>query len=166
MDYCEYQSPLGTLLLGATERGLSGVWFQGQKHFGIPGVSLSRNNVITLSRHPYLDAARQWLDQYFSGKIPSGNVTIDLSAGSQFQQAVWREIAKIPYGQTITYGDIARAVGRPRGAQAVGQAVGRNPVSIIVPCHRVMGANGAITGYAAGIHVKQALLDLESVVSC
>ncbi len=166
MTYGEYISPLGPLTLGATERGLAGVWFHGQRHFGPSSSSLSRNNVITLSRHSFLEAARLWLDEYFSGQIPSVEVAIDFSAGTQFQQAVWREIAKIPYGRTITYGDIAKAVGRPRGAQAVGQAVGRNPVSIIVPCHRVMGAKGAITGYAAGIPVKRALLSIEGVVSC
>ncbi|MCC8038250.1 MAG: methylated-DNA--[protein]-cysteine S-methyltransferase [Bacteroidales bacterium] len=183
MTYCDYSSPLGDLVLAATSNGLSGIWFHVQKHFGTPinvcealaprrsAAHPMASNILKgimekrSKQEAILEATRRWLDQYFSGEIPNIHVPIDLSAGTPFQQSVWQEIAKIPYGQTITYGDIARAIGRPKGAQAVGQAVGRNPVSIIVPCHRVMGAHGAMTGYAAGIPIKERLLELEGVLA-
>jgi methylated-DNA-[protein]-cysteine S-methyltransferase len=102
----------------------------------------------------------QQLKEYFNGKRQRFETTTQFE-GTPFQVAVWREIAKIPYGETITYGDIAKAIGKPRACQAVGAACGKNPISIVVPCHRVVGHSGALTGYAGGLWRKQWLLDFE-----
>ncbi len=101
------------------------------------------------------------LDAYFAGRLRAFDVPLDLK-GTTFQLSVWRALAAIPYGQTRSYAEIARAIGQPRAVRAVGQAIGANPVSIIVPCHRVIGSSGKLTGYAGGIRRKQALLNLEA----
>ena len=151
-------SPLGPLILAATERGLSGVWFMDQRH--IPSAELRHswrpnpNNAVLLS------AATQ-LTAYFSGRLRPFDLALDLSAGTAFQQSVWQALLQIPTGQSQTYGELARQLARPQAVRAVGAAVGRNPVSIIVPCHRVLGAGGQLTGYAGGLWRKQALLQLE-----
>ena len=103
------------------------------------------------------------LDAYFSGRLYQFSVPLDLR-GTSFQRQVWQLLLDIPYGETRSYGDLARALGRPTAARAVGSAVGSNPVSILVPCHRVIGSNGKLTGYAGGLYRKQALLDLEAAV--
>ena len=112
---------------------------------------------------PVFDATRQWLDAYFAGTIPQAMPPL-MFRGTAFQQHVWAELLTVPYGQTVTYGDIARLIGC-RSAQAVGGAVGRNPISIIVPCHRVVGSDGSLTGYAGGLDRKRALLQLEQKIS-
>jgi methylated-DNA-[protein]-cysteine S-methyltransferase len=114
--------------------------------------------------------AEQSLNNYFDQKWPPAisarkalqNMALDLSAGTEFQKAVWHALMSIPMGQTCSYGQLAAAIGRPMAVRAVGTAVGRNPVSILIPCHRVMGSQGQITGYAGGIWRKQALLKLEN----
>ena len=153
-------SPLGEVLLSADDMGLSGLWFAGQRYFArtlppgaVPGET------------PVLTASKRWLDCYFSGKRPDFLPPLHL-IGTDFQQAVWNLLLKIPYGQTVTYGALARTLAQQLGkpamsAQAVGAAVGRNPVSIIIPCHRVVGADGNLTGYAGGVERKLQLLQLE-----
>lgn len=125
----------------------------------------------TLSKqHPTLLQAEQSLSNYFDQKwSPASsarkalqNLALDLSAGTEFQKAVWHALMSIPMGQTCSYGQLAAAIGRPMAVRAVGTAVGRNPISILIPCHRVMGSQGQITGYAGGIWRKQALLKLEN----
>ena len=142
-----YDSPLGSMLLAADETGVTGVWFEGQKYFARTLEPGAPDTVSAQSALPALDAARRWLDVYFSGREPGFCVPLHLT-GTVFQQSVWEILCAIPYGQTITYGEIAKRLAAQRGcarisAQAVGGAVGRNPVSIIVPCHRVIGA-GAV----------------------
>jgi methylated-DNA-[protein]-cysteine S-methyltransferase len=148
-------SPLGPLLLARTRTGLAGAWFQNQKHhpttIGAP----------ELPDDPVLAATARQLDAYFAGADVSFDVALDLQ-GTPFQRAVWAELLRIASGTTCTYGDIARRLGTPSSGRAVGTAVGRNPVSIIVPCHRVVGSTGALTGYAAGLDRKTALLRLEA----
>lgn len=147
-------------MLAADETGLRGLWFDGQKYFA-RGLSAERIEQNT----PALTEAKRWLDIYFAGKEPDFLPPLH-PTGSAFRQSVWEILLKIPYGQTITYGDIARQLAAKRGlanmsAQAVGGAVGHNEISVIIPCHRVVGANGSLTGYAGGIDKKIKLLKLE-----
>lgn len=156
----EYSSPLGDILLAADEIGLTGLWFLGQKYFAL---SLEKDN--ERKEIPVLKQAKHWLDIYFSGKDPEFTVPLHLQ-GTDFQKEVWDILCAIPYGQTATYKEIAKQIALKRGiahmsAQAVGGAVGHNPVSILVPCHRVLGTDGSLTGYAGGIEKKRSLLRLE-----
>ena len=109
-----------------------------------------------------LKKAVQQIKQYLAGKRNGFDLPLDLRGGTEFQQSVWQALLKIPAGATSTYGVVSTKVGKPKAMRAVGAAVGRNPISIIVPCHRVMGADGSLTGYAGGLHRKQALLQLET----
>ena len=153
-------SPLGPLLLAASEQGLAGLWFDDQRHH--PGAH-SVNRWTIDPDHPVLRRAARQLHAYFSGKLGPFDLPLDLSTGTAFQQAVWRALLTIPSGHTASYGQIAQACGRASAVRAVGTAIGRNPVGIVVPCHRVLGAGGALTGYAGGLPRKSALLSLESV---
>jgi O-6-methylguanine DNA methyltransferase len=142
-----YQSPFGLLKIGAAEEKVILV--------GIVSKQDEPNQPTALSAEVY----RQ-LQEYFAGKRTVFTVPYALN-GTSFQQAVWTQIAKIPYGQTVTYKDIAQAIDKPRAFQATGRAVGANPLAIIIPCHRVVGSNGELTGYAFGLEMKKALLNLE-----
>jgi methylated-DNA-[protein]-cysteine S-methyltransferase len=144
------QTPLGPLTLLAGERGLTGLAFPGQA-----GALAERDR----DRDALAEAAGQ-LEAYFAGKRQAFDVPLELT-GTPFQERVWRALRQVPYGATVTYTELARRVGRPDIVRAVGGAVGRTPVPIIVPCHRVLGANGALTGYGGGLQRKEALLDLE-----
>lgn len=155
-----YDSPLGGILLAADEEGLTGLWFETQKYFA---AKLAPGHEEKMT--PALDAACRWLDVYFSGREPDFTPKLHL-VGSDFRQAVWALLRKIPYGQTTTYGALAGRLAEQSGkrvsAQAVGGAVGHNPVSLIVPCHRVVGSGGSLTGYAGGVEKKMRLLTLEN----
>ena len=151
-------SPLGTLLLSASPLGLAGVWFTGQRHHPSPQTVALWNDGAT---DPVLDAATEQLTQYFQGGRSSFDLPLDLSAGTLFQQAVWRALLTIRPASTCSYGQLASNIGRPAAVRAVGTAIGRNPLSIVVPCHRVLGSGGALTGYAGGLDRKAALLRLE-----
>ena len=154
----QLSGPLGPMILAASPQGLCGVWFEGQRH----GPTEARmQSWTTDSAHTLLQSAAQQLQAYFAGDLTSFDVPLDLSAGTAFQQSVWQALLRIPSGQSQTYGDLARLLSRPQAVRAVGAAVGRNPLSIIVPCHRVLGAGGQLTGYAGGLWRKQALLKLE-----
>ena len=146
-----YPSPLGPLYITAEGAHLTGLWM---KPRNIP--------TVPMDHLPVFQAVQCWLDRYFLGNPPDIS-TLPLSpAGTAFQRRVWEILMTIPYGETTTYGAIARKISPTMSAQAVGQAVGKNPISIIIPCHRVIGANGQITGYAGGLEKKQWLLDHES----
>ena len=150
-------SPLGDVLLAATEQGLAGVWFvQGQRH--MPDSS----QWTTDEAHPTLLAAAQQLQDYFSGQRQSFDLPLQPAWGTAFQRAVWQALQRIPYGRTSTYGDIARDIGNPNAVRAVGAAIGQNPHTIVVPCHRVVGANGSLTGFAGGLDRKTFLLAHEA----
>ena len=159
LTHCTAQSriatPLGTLLLARTRTGLAGAWFEDQKHHPDAIAAPERSDDALLA------AAAAQLQAYFAGSAVAFEVPLDLQ-GSAFQQAVWAELLRIAPGSTCSYGDIAKRLGRPAASRAVGSAVGRNPVSIIVPCHRVVGSTGSLTGYAGGLDRKTALLQLES----
>ena len=150
-----YDSPLGQITLAAEEDLLTGLWFEGQKHFGS-----ALSCPVQSGGMPVLEEAQRWLDQYFLGRQRELFTKI-LLKGTAFQQQVWTELQQIPYGKTVTYGYIAEIIGKPGAAQAVGSAVGRNPVSIMIPCHRVVGADGSLTGYAGGEDRKKWLLEWE-----
>jgi methylated-DNA-[protein]-cysteine S-methyltransferase len=150
-------SPLGDVLLAATEQGLAGVWFvHRQQH--LP----DHQNWASDETNPTLQAAAQQLRDYFSGQRQCFDLPVQAAWGTPFQRAVWQALQRIPYGQTCTYGDIARSIGKPQAIRAVGAAIGQNPHSIIVPCHRVLGANGSLTGFAGGLDRKQYLLQHEA----
>ncbi len=155
---CRYSSPMGMLLLSADEIGLTGLWFEGQKHY-----ATTLEKAIPEETTPVLRRAMDWLDVYFSGKEPDFSVPVHF-VGTTFQVQVWSMLQEIPYGRMTTYGQLARKLSETMSAQAVGNAVGKNPVSIIVPCHRVVGAKGQMTGFAAGIDIKKRLLQLESAL--
>jgi methylated-DNA-[protein]-cysteine S-methyltransferase len=152
----EIDSPLGPLTALATARGLAGLWFDAQQHH--PGDL----DVPVDPQHRHIAAACEWLSAYWSRR-PTSPLALD-PQGTPFQLAVWRALMTIAVGRTSTYGEIAAQAGRPGGARAAGAAIGRNPISIIVPCHRVIGRDGSLTGYAGGLPRKQALLQLEGVL--
>ena len=152
-------SPLGPLNLAATEGGLAWVWFErAQKH--APDASAWKRT----DKHPVLLEAARQLKAYFAGKLTDFDLPLDLTSGSAFQQSVWNSLLEIPRGATWSYGAMAGKLGKPSASRAVGAAVGRNPVGIIVPCHRVVGADRSLTGYAGGLDRKIALLRLEGVL--
>jgi methylated-DNA-[protein]-cysteine S-methyltransferase len=159
--YAECSSTQGNLYLAATARGLTGVWFTDQRH--LPDVS-NWQRLDDVNQHHILKATLQQLQAYFAGKLQQFDVPLDLSAGTEFQQSVWQALLKIPFGKTTSYGALSSSIGKPLAVRAVGTAIGRNPIGIIVPCHRVVGADGSLTGYAGGLHRKEAFLTLEGAL--
>ena len=151
--FCDtLDTPLGTLTLEASECGLSSIRFPNrQKSIACRG-RLTSNKVIKL--------AKQELTAYFAGQLKAFSVPLDWH-GTAFQESVWQALTAIPYGETVTYADIARAIGRPQSARPTGGAVGRNPLPIIVPCHRIIGSDRTLTGFTGGLKIKVALLELE-----
>lgn len=160
MLICRYPSPLGEMLLAVENGAVKGLWFEDQKHI-LAGVK--QYTEADLSGECF-DLPRLWLNGYFAGDDRPIDFPL-APEGTDFQLRVWHELQKIPYGHTVTYAGIAKAVGCA-GARAVGAAVGRNPVSIIIPCHRVVGSGGALTGYAGGLERKARLLTLEQERFC
>ena len=151
-------SPIGPRNAPGTAKGLAGLWFDAQKHH--PGDLDAPMD----AKNPHIVAMQRWLDAYWSRQNPSPReVTLDLH-GTPFQRAVWQALLGIEFGRTRTYGEIAAQVGNGAVPRATGTAVGRNPVSILVPCHRVIGANGSLTGYAGGLSRKEHLLQHEGVL--
>jgi methylated-DNA-[protein]-cysteine S-methyltransferase len=150
-----WQGPLGNMIVAATHTGLAGVWFEGQQH--LPDNSAWQRD----DKHPVLQQATRQLGEYFSGKRTQFDLPLDLQGGTTFQQSVWQALLRIPSGATSSYGEISERIGKPAAVRAVGAAIGRNPVSVIVPCHRVLGRDGSLTGYAGGLERKTALLKLE-----
>ena len=143
-------TPLGTLALEATEQGLTGLRIAHRKKSGADGQN----------KHPILALAKRELTAYFAQRLTRFTVPLDWR-GTPFQESVWEALLDIPFGETVSYGDIARAINRPRSARPVGGAVGRNPLPIIVPCHRVIGSDQTLTGFTGGLNIKVALLELE-----
>ena len=152
--HTRYRSPLGTMLLARTRTGIAGAWFVRQKdHPGeLPAPEQPEDPML-------LRAIRQF-EHYFAGGTDGFDLPLDL-LGTPFQVAVWQALLGIPAGSTRSYGEIARAIQAPQAVRAVGAAIGKNPLGVIVPCHRVIGSTGALTGYAAGLERKTALLQLE-----
>jgi len=153
-----FPSPLGTMLLAANNNQLVGIWFDGQAH--LPDLS----NYATDDSQPVLQQAKAQLQDYFAGQRQLFDLPLNLATGTTFQQAVWQALLAIPFGATCSYGQLANRIGKPSAVRAVGAAVGRNPLTIIVPCHRVIGTDGSLTGYAGGLDRKTTLLQLEGVL--
>lgn len=159
MDYIQsYTSDLGDITLASDGTYLTGLWFDGQK---FDRANLSKNYLE--KDLPIFDDVKHWLNIYFSGKEPGFMPPIQVQS-TAFRMQVWEILISIPYGQTMTYGEIAKKISNTMSCQAVGQAIGHNPISIIIPCHRVVGTNGSLTGYAGGIERKIKLLDLEGAI--
>jgi methylated-DNA-[protein]-cysteine S-methyltransferase len=144
-------SPIGDLTLGVDETGLC------RLHFG----SSDRAN----ETDPLLTETAEQLKAYFAGELQEFTVPLSVRGGSDFERAVWAQLTRIPYGEMQTYGDVAKVVGDPGAARAVGTACNRNPIAIVVPCHRVVGAGGKMVGFGGGIPTKRHLLELEARVS-
>ncbi|MCL2226156.1 MAG: methylated-DNA--[protein]-cysteine S-methyltransferase [Oscillospiraceae bacterium] len=162
MYYSTCPSPVGVITLACDGESLVGLWLEGQKYHGesISGALAEKDDL------PIFYEAKEWLDRYFDGKMPDASELPLAPAGSAFRQKVWHILRKIPYGEIITYGDIAKQIAKNQNkasaySRAVGGAVGHNPISIIIPCHRVVGSGGSLTGYAGGIQKKKSLLELE-----
>ncbi|MDN3683100.1 methylated-DNA--[protein]-cysteine S-methyltransferase [Vibrio tapetis subsp. quintayensis] len=151
--YDEYQSPMGRVTIQVNDDGLLGVWFD--IHTTKPD-DLGERKVD----HPLIDQTRLQLAEYFAGARRSFSLPL-AATGTAFQQSVWQALTTIPYGETWCYQDLANAIDNPKAVRAVGLANGKNPISIIVPCHRVIGKSGKLTGYAGGVDTKRKLLDLE-----
>jgi len=149
-----YDSPIGRLVLECDGDVLIGIW--------LPPATARKSRAVG-DVLPVLKETATQLDEYFAGERTEFDVPMELD-GTEFQRDVWAELARIPYGKTISYGELARRVGRPKGPRAVGQANGRNPIPIIVPCHRVLASNG-IGGYGGGLPMKRALLAVEGVTA-
>lgn len=154
MDYLIIPSPVGELLLTGDGGLVTGLYFLQGPH--APAVTQDWN----LDPRPFADAERQ-LEEYFAGERQAFDVTL-APAGTEFQLRVWQELRHIPYGETISYGELAKRIGQPDASRAVGLANGANPISILIPCHRVVGTNGKLTGYGGGLENKRLLLDLEA----
>ena len=154
-----YDSPLGKLTLAGKNNKLIGLWIEGQKNFfGNFKDKTKKNDDLAIFRK-----TEKWLDSYFNGENPSIE-NLDLNPqGTDFRLKVWKILEGISYGEVVTYGDIAKKISYDMSSQAVGGAVGHNPISIIVPCHRVVGFDGKLTGYAGGLENKVKLLELEGV---
>jgi methylated-DNA-[protein]-cysteine S-methyltransferase len=154
-DFTRIESPLGAMLLVATDAALTGVYFDGQRHQPPIGAQWRERPDAALLR----DTARQ-LVEYFSGARRHFELPL-APLGTPFQRGVWNAIGEVPPGETISYRELAFRAGRPGSARAAGTATGRNPLSILIPCHRIVGSDGAPTGYAGGLERKRALLALE-----
>ncbi|MEU8760139.1 methylated-DNA--[protein]-cysteine S-methyltransferase [Streptomyces sp. NPDC048659] len=155
--HAHVNSPVGPLLVVAGDDALVGLYFQGYRHTPPPSAWGRRTDP---SADALLARTRDELDEYFDGQRQTFDVPA-VTNGDAFQEQVWARLREIPYGERITYGDIADVLGGKGLSQSVGQAVGRNPVSIVIPCHRVVGAGGKLTGFGGGLERKQLLLDLE-----
>lgn len=151
--FTEFPSPIGTLELRGTEAALAGVFMERHRH------ETPRVEGAVRDAGPFREARRQ-LEEYFASERREFSIALEPS-GTDFQRRVWDGLRAIPYGATMSYGDLARRIGNPRAVRAVGLANGRNPISIIIPCHRVIGADGTLTGYGGGLERKRFLLTLE-----
>lgn len=154
MYYCYVDTPIGELLLAGTENALSLI--------GFPKGSMRRDpGPDWIFKEEPFEKVRQQLREYFEGKRREFDIPLSLK-GTDFQLSVWHELREIPYGTTVSYGEVAKRIDNPKAVRAVGAANGRNPIPIIVPCHRVIGSHGDLTGFGGGLDTKEALLRLEA----
>ena len=153
MNHTQIESPVGPLLLAADDAGLREILFVNGRHPARPDPSWKENP------QPLKETIRQ-LRAYFAGKLEQFDLPL-APEGTPFQLDVWRRLCDIPYGETISYGELAQRIGNPKASRAVGLANGSNPIPIVIPCHRVIGSNGKLTGYGGGLPIKEKLLALE-----
>ena len=156
-------SPVGTLLVATTDRGLCRISFDPQPEREAEWLAEAFGVKVLRAAKPVDDARRQ-LEEYFEGERTRFELPVDLRQSAPFSREILKRLARVPHGKTTTYGALARAVGRPQAARAVGTVMNRNPIPIVLPCHRVVGANGSLTGYAGGLERKELLLKLEGAL--
>lgn len=157
--YDFYESPMGRMLIVATDEGLSGLYFVDQKYY-----REVESDWVQAEKHPIVRQTAREMKEYFAGKRQVFEVPL-AAEGTSFQAKVWKAISSVKYGNTITYSELARRAGHPDAIRAAGTATGRNPITIIVPCHRIVGSDGSLTGYAGGLERKRGLQELESGAS-
>lgn len=155
--FTRIDSPVGHLLLAASDDGLRAIVFHASRH------EAARVRAWREGGHPLLDETRRQLDEYFEGRRTAFDLPL-APEGTPFQRRVWHTLATIPYGQTVSYAELAGRIGQPGASRAVGAANGRNPLPIVLPCHRVIGADGSLTGFGGGLPVKRFLLELEGAL--
>jgi methylated-DNA-[protein]-cysteine S-methyltransferase len=156
-------TPIGTLLVATTERGLCRISYDAEPDREVEQLAKAFGVRVLRSAKP-IDGARRELDEYFDGKRRAFDLPIDVALLADFNRRVLEELARVPYGEVVTYGELAARAERPRAARAVGTVMNRNPLPIVLPCHRVIGANGNLTGYGGGLERKEALLRLEGAI--
>lgn len=148
-----YKSPLGLIMIVADKKGITEIDFVNGKQRVASSVTSSK----------FLTDCIKQLDEYFQGKRKKFELKLN-PQGTEFQKKVWKELSKIPFGKTLSYGEVAQKINNPKAVRAVGQAIGNNPIAIVIPCHRVIGSDGSLTGYASGLHRKEWLLKHEGVL--
>jgi methylated-DNA-[protein]-cysteine S-methyltransferase len=153
-------TPIGTLLVAGTERGLCRIAYDAEPEREVDRLAHAFGIRVLRSARP-IDPARRQLDEYFEGKRQRFDLAVDIGSLADFNRRVLRELARVPYGEVVTYGELAARAARPRAARAVGTVMNRNPLPIVLPCHRVVGSNGKLVGYAGGLERKETLLRLE-----
>ena len=156
-------TPLGTLLVAATERGLCRIAYDAEPDAEVERLAKAFGVRVLRAAKP-IDPARRELDEYFDGRRRAFDLPIDVGLVADFNRRVLDELARVPYGEVVTYGQLATRAERPRAARAVGTVMNRNPIPIVLPCHRVIGANGSLTGYGGGLKRKETLLRLEGAI--
>lgn len=156
-------SPVGTLLVATTDRGLCRISFDPQPDREVELLAQAFGVKVLRAAKP-VDPVRRQLDEYFDGSRTSFELPVDLRQSAPFSRAVLQKLARVPYGEVTTYGALARAADRPQAARAVGTVMNRNPIPIVLPCHRVVGSNGSLVGYAGGLERKEQLLKLEGAL--
>jgi methylated-DNA-[protein]-cysteine S-methyltransferase len=156
-------TPIGTLLVAATDRGLCRIVYDADPEQELDRLARVFGVRVLRTARP-IDPARRELEEYFEGRRQRFDVDLDLALTADFNRRVLQELARVPYGEVVTYGELAVRAARPRAARAVGTVMNRNPLPIVLPCHRVIGANGKLVGYGGGLHRKEALLKLEGAV--
>ncbi len=161
--YCTYKWEPSDLILAATDRGLCRIEFVEQMNEKQFLAAISPKIQVVKDEKPFAGLYKE-LDRYFSGQPVAWKTVLDISGGTDFQRLVWMYLRKIPYGHTVTYGQIGKELGKPGASRAIGAANGANPIPIVIPCHRVLAGAGKLGGYGGGLHIKQALLSLEGVL--
>jgi methylated-DNA-[protein]-cysteine S-methyltransferase len=156
-------SPVGSLLVAATERGFCRIAYDAEPEQEVERLAQAFGVRVLRSASP-IDPARRELDEYFEGTRRRFDLPLDVALLADFNRRVLRELARVPYGEVVTYGELAARSARPRAARAVGTVMNRNPLPIVLPCHRVIGANGKLVGYGGGLDRKEALLRLEGAI--
>jgi methylated-DNA-[protein]-cysteine S-methyltransferase len=163
VTYDLVDSPIGALLVATTERGFCRIAYDADPELELEGLARAFGVRVLRSPRP-IDPARRQLEEYFDGNRRRFDLPVDVAMLAEFNRRVLRELARVPYGEVVTYGELAARAARPRAARAVGTVMNRNPLPIVLPCHRVVGANGKLVGYAGGLERKEALLRLEGAM--
>jgi methylated-DNA-[protein]-cysteine S-methyltransferase len=161
--YDVVESPLGELFVGVSDRGLCVISYETDPDAQVERLARGFGSRVLRSSRP-IDPTRRQLDEYFAGKRRRFDLDVDLRLSRDFGRAVLEELGRVPFGEVTTYGALAAKAGKPRAARAVGTIMNRNPIPIVLPCHRVVGANGSLVGYAGGLERKQTLLQLEGAL--